>query len=68
MRGTRESADRLGVTDADEAVGLTDLAVLLEHFGQPGGATYEDGDLDCDGDVELLDLATLLANFGARFP
>lgn len=54
--------------DADCDVDLSDLTVLLAHFGAPGGMAYADGDLDSDGDVDLDDLATLLASFGATCP
>ncbi|MBI5863442.1 MAG: hypothetical protein HZB38_02800 [Planctomycetes bacterium] len=53
-----------GDVDGDLDVDLTDLAILLAHFGTPAGATTADGDLDADGDVDLTDLALLLANFG----
>lgn len=54
--------------DGDGQVGLSDLAVLLSHFGTPGGASPQDGDLDDDGDVDLSDLAALLARFGTVCP
>ncbi|MFN0136974.1 MAG: dockerin type I domain-containing protein [Phycisphaerae bacterium] len=54
-----------GDVDGDGAVNLTDLAILLAHFGTPSGATFADGDTDGDGDVDLSDLAMLLANFGS---
>lgn len=57
-----------GDLDDSGAVDLGDLAVLLSHFGTPGGATAADGDLDGDGDVDLPDLAALLAQFGAECP
>lgn len=43
-------------------VDLSDLAVLLAHFGTPGGPA--DGDIDGNGTVDLSDLAALLSNFG----
>lgn len=49
-------------------VDLTDLAVLLAHFGQSSGATGADGDLDGNGNVDLSDLAALLAHFGQTCP
>lgn len=55
---------RPGDVDGDGDVDLSDLAVLLSHFGEAAGATYQDGDFDCDGDVDLQDLSVLLANFG----
>ncbi|MCC6361578.1 MAG: hypothetical protein IT450_22820 [Phycisphaerales bacterium] len=51
--------------DGSGDVGLSDLALLLSHFGTPAGATFADGDLDGDGDVDLPDLAGLLSAFGA---
>ena len=53
-----------GDLDSDGAIGLQDLAILLAHFGQVGGAQPEDGDFDGDADVDLQDLAHLLAVFG----
>lgn len=53
-----------GDLDGDSTIGLSDLAILLAHFGETGAAP-EDGDLDGDGDVDLGDLATLLAVYGA---
>lgn len=50
--------------NADGAVGLQDLTILLAHFGQTEGAQPQDGDLDGDGDVDLADLTSLLARFG----
>lgn len=50
--------------NGDGNVSLTDLSILLSHFGEPSGASPEDGDVDADGDVDLSDLAILLANFG----
>jgi hypothetical protein len=47
-------------------IDLSDLAVLLAHFGATGGATRDDGDVEgADGDVDLSDLALLLSAFGA---
>lgn len=57
-----------GDLDDDGDVSLSDLTILLAHFGTPSGATYADGDLDDDGDVDLNDLAILLAHFGTTCP
>lgn len=54
-----------GDLDADGAVGLSDLAILLSNYGVTSGAAYEDGDLTGDGAVALDDLAALLAVYGA---
>jgi murein tripeptide amidase MpaA len=53
-----------GDLDGDGARDLTDLAILLAHYGITEGATYEDGDMDGDGDVDLSDLSALLAVYG----
>lgn len=52
-----------GDVDADGDIDLSDLALLLSHFGDanPGPA---EGDTDIDGDVDLSDLALLLSGFG----
>lgn len=57
-----------GDTNGDRRVDLSDLSVLLGHFGTPSGATLADGDVDSDGDVDLSDLALLLGVFGATCP
>ncbi|MBI5863229.1 MAG: Ig-like domain-containing protein [Planctomycetes bacterium] len=54
-----------GDLDGDWTVSLSDLTVMLSHFGTASGATPADGDLDGDSDVDLSDLALLLAAFGA---
>lgn len=52
-----------GDFDGDLQVGLSDLAILLAHYGD-NDAGYYDGDLDGDGDVDLGDLSVLLAYYG----
>lgn len=54
-----------GDINKDGEVGLGDLSVLLQHFGQTDDATFEDGDLDNDGTVDLADLALILSAFGS---
>lgn len=54
-----------GDVNIDGVVGLDDLAVLLNHYGQTKGATAADGDMDDDGDVDLGDMAEMLGAFGA---
>jgi hypothetical protein len=63
--GTSSSPPCPGDIDGDRQVTLSDLAILLSHFGTPSGATLTNGDLDADGDVDLADLAILLGHFGA---
>jgi hypothetical protein len=53
-----------GDLNGDGAVGLSDLTILLAHFGAAGGAGSADGDLDGDGDVDLSDLTAFLAASG----
>ncbi|MCC6492596.1 MAG: VCBS repeat-containing protein, partial [Pirellulales bacterium] len=57
-----------GDVNGSGAVDLSDLAILLAHFGTPSGATFADGDLDGDGDVDLGDLAMMLSSFGTVCP
>lgn len=54
--------------DGDGTRGLSDLAVLLVHFGTPSGATHAQGDITGEGAVDLIDLATLLTAFGLPCP
>ncbi len=53
-----------GDVNGDCVVDLSDLAILLNHYGQ-AGQTLADGDLDGDGSVSLSDLAILLPAFGS---
>lgn len=57
----------VGDLDGDGTVDLSDLSVLLSHFGDPQAAAF-DGDLDNDFDVDLSDLALMLARFGSSCP
>lgn len=53
----------IGDINGDGDTDLTDLSILLAHFGAnvPVGTN---GDLNSDGSVTLTDLSILLANFG----
>lgn len=53
--------------NGDDAVGLSDLAVVLGHFGL-SGMTAAQGDFNADENVDLSDLAILLASFGTDCP
>jgi hypothetical protein len=57
-----------GDLDGDCVIDLSDLALLLSHFGTPTGAAYADGDVDGDADVDLNDLILLLDNYGRMCP
>jgi hypothetical protein len=57
-----------GDLDHDGDVDLTDLGILLAHYGMTSGAEYEDGDIDGDGDVDLTDLGILLRFYGTSCP
>jgi len=59
-----------GNLDADGAVGLSDLTVLLAAFGSCEGdaAFVPDFDFDNSGCVDLSDLTTFLALFGQACP
>lgn len=57
-----------GDLEENGSISLSDLAVLLSHFGFGPAAVYEDGDLDGDGQVGLQDLAELLSHFGTTCP
>lgn len=52
----------LGDLDGDNRVNLTDLALVLAHFSDPGPDSP--GDADGDGDTDLTDLALVLTRFG----
>lgn len=57
-----------GDVNGDGEVDLSDLTMLLSHFGSQTGASPADGDADNDHDVDLSDLAVLLSNFGSNCP
>ena len=59
---------RHGDIARDGGIGLSDLTILLSHYGIPAGAIYDEGDLDLDGDVDLDDLSCLLSLFGTPCP
>lgn len=46
------------------SVGLSDLAILADHYGTTTGATYAEGSILENGAVNLSDLAILAANWG----
>lgn len=56
-----------GDVNGDERVDLSDIGILLSHYGD-GGALYSQGDLTGDGTVDLSDLGLMLAQYGATCP
>jgi hypothetical protein len=52
-----------GDLDGDCRVGLSDLGILLSHYGE-SGVGPDEGDFNNDGVVDLSDLGTLLAVYG----
>jgi len=48
----------------DGEVGVTDLAVLANHYATGGGKTWADGDFNGDGLVNIFDLATMANYYG----
>lgn len=53
-----------GDLNGDQTISISDLTLLLSHFGTTSGATPEQGDLDGDGAISITDLAILLSVFG----
>jgi YVTN family beta-propeller protein len=49
--------------NGDHLVNITDLGILLAHFGQ-SDTPREEGDITGDGNVNISDLGVLLAKFG----
>lgn len=62
------STPLVGDVNGSGATDLSDLAILLAHFGRFSGMIVADGDLDDDGDVDMNDLSLLLADFGRTCP
>lgn len=54
-----------GDLDGDSFVGLTDLGIVLSHFGSDG-VLLHDGDYNCDGVVDISDLGVVLSLYGTR--
>ena len=57
-----------GDLNGDHTVNISDLTLLLAHFGTQSGATAADGDSDGDGDVDITDLTAFLSHFGTVCP
>jgi hypothetical protein len=61
---TATTAGLAADVDGDCDVDISDLTLLLSHYGTTSGATHAMGDVDGDGDVDLSDLTVLLSQFG----
>ncbi len=55
-------SSNLGDVNGDGHDTLTDLSILLSHYGSSG--VHNQGDLDNNGVINLTDLSTLLSHFG----
>jgi hypothetical protein len=55
-----------GDVDGDGTTGMSDFAVLADHFGAGPGATREQGELTGDGRVDVFDYAILAFDFGCE--
>lgn len=65
---TRQCNECPGDINANGDVDLSDLSILLGHFGVSSGAACEIGDIappGGNGVVDLQDLSTALAHFGS---
>lgn len=52
-----------GDLNSDGHVNITDLSILLSHYGQ-SGQTISTGDCNSDGSVTITDLSILLSHYG----
>lgn len=55
-----------GDLDGNRTIDLSDLGIVLAHYGQAGG--YAQGDLDGSGFVDLADVAIMLSAYGSNCP
>lgn len=53
-----------GDASGDGATNITDLGIVLNHFGDGPGAAKTDGDVSYDGFVNITDLGIILGDFG----
>jgi chitodextrinase len=60
LAGTRAN---FGDLDNNGQIGLSDLSIMLSHWGQ-GGALVTEGDVNGNGIVDLTDMSILLSNWG----
>jgi hypothetical protein len=51
-----------GDLNSDTHVNITDLSILLSHYGQ--SATQAQGDINNDGTCSITDLSILLSHYG----
>jgi hypothetical protein len=61
------AAELLGDSNVDGKVDLTDLSVVLNHFGSTTSA-WTSGNFDGAATIDLTDLSDVLNNFGVTNP
>ena len=57
----------IGDLDGNHVVDLSDLSIVLSHYGQTP-ATYAEGDVDGNNVVELSDISIVLSHYGVPCP
>ena len=56
------SGPSIGDLNSDSHVNITDLSILLSHYGTSG--TPSQGDCNSDGSINITDLSILLSHYG----
>jgi len=58
------SALHPGDANSDKKVNVFDLAILANHYGEPGDKDWEHADFDDNDTVDVFDLAIMANNYG----